>query len=87
MGEKKSEGKEGKTKKARAALAVGHLLQPLPQCSALLPAWLKDERQCGGQRNVHHQHLLQNKNERKTKCSDEKEAIGNELSGNALFRE
>jgi len=28
---KKSEGKEVKTKTARAALAVGHLLQPLPQ--------------------------------------------------------
>jgi len=28
---KKSEGKEVKPKTARAALAVGHLLQPLPQ--------------------------------------------------------
>jgi len=27
-GEKKSEGKEGKTKKTLAALAAGHLLQP-----------------------------------------------------------
>jgi len=48
---------------------------------------LKDGRLCSAQRNVHHQQLLQNKNERKTKGSDEKEAIGNELLGNAFSKE
>jgi len=46
---------------------------------------VKDERLCCARRNYCHQHLLQNKNERKIKCSDKKKAIGNELLGNALF--
>ena len=60
--------------------------RPLPQYSALLLAWLKDGRLCSAQRNVHHQHLLQNKNERKTKCSDKKVAVGNEFLGNDAER-
>jgi len=52
---KKSEEKNVKTKKALATLAAGYLLQPLPQCSALLPTWLKDERQCRARRNFHEQ--------------------------------
>jgi len=59
--------------------------RPLPQCSELLLACMKDGRLCRARRNVHYQQLLQNKNERKTKCSDKKEAIGNELLGNAFF--
>src|SRR3989339_274341 len=48
---------------------------------------MKDGRQCSARRNVHHQHLLQNKNERKTKHSDKKEAIAIDFWGDALFRE
>ena len=40
---KKSEGKEVK-KKARAALAVGHLLQPSPQVLSAAPSGVKDGR-------------------------------------------
>jgi len=53
--EEKSEGKEVKTKKAGVTLAAGYLLQPLPQCSALLLAWLKDGWQCSARRNYFHQ--------------------------------
>jgi len=48
---------------------------------------MKDERQRSARRNFYHQHLLQNKNKRKTKGQDKKKAVSNELLGNALFRE
>jgi len=49
--------KKVKTKKARAALAEDHLLQPLPQFGALLPAGMEDERGHHARRNYHYRHL------------------------------
>jgi len=43
-GEKKSEERKVKTKKALAALAVGHLLQPSPQVLSAAPSGVKDGR-------------------------------------------
>ena|SRR3989339_456444 len=39
---------------------------------------MTDERGHHARRNYHYGHLVQNKNERKTKCSDKKEAVGND---------
>ena len=89
---KKSEGKEVKTKTALAALAgkgmcCWHCRSHRLSIRALLLAWMKDGRQYSAQRNFHHQDLQHKQRRKKTKGSDEKESIGNEFLGNALFRE
>jgi len=62
---KKGEEKKGENKNGSGyACWQGRVLQPLPQCMALLPAWLKDGRLCRARRNFQEQfHSRQEKRE------------------------